>query len=236
MVPLTTWLLCQGNQQNAQLFWSIFLGYFWVSAQTSQSTWSHKFLASHQQINCMVSDDNGAHNLSWTKKKTFNSQSVTQLQFLIPFVEIIALFLFGVGRGFFEWMGSLLPFPVRLGNEFIGVLHTNYRWISGPYVRVIYAFNSIHCNPRFMGIHVHKSQEFFFILQFCDIKLVAKNSWRFGKISTNKTCQSISSHKCKNNSLIFTNQLLMFFKSNNEMGKVCKLQVGLEFKLCMFIT
>jgi hypothetical protein len=71
-------------------------------------------------------------------------------------------------------MGSLLPFPVRLGNEFIGVLHTYYRWISGPYVRVIYAFNSIHCNPRFIGIHVHKITGVFFSSNFVISNMLQK--------------------------------------------------------------
>lgn len=156
------------TNRNAQLFWSIFFflaTYFLsVSSNLAKSTWvphsrPHKFFSkSPTKLIVMVSDDS-----QWSPQFVMDPQKKKlQLSKCDP-VAVSYSICWNYCTFFFEWMGSLLLFPVRLGNEFIGVLHTYYRWISGPYVCVIYAFNSIlDCNPRFMGFHVHKSQEIFF--------------------------------------------------------------------------
>lgn len=140
------------------------------------------------------------------KKKNFNSQSVTQLQFLIPFAEIIALFSFYFGV---LWVNGLSFAPSSETRKWV------YWWISGPYVCVIYAFNSIlDCNPRFMGFHVHKSiTGNLFFLQFCDIKHVAKRFYEgLANFPLTKLANWLVHIKCKNGPLYSHKSIINVFQ------------------------
>jgi hypothetical protein len=191
----------------------------------------------------MVSDDNGAHNLSMEptichgpqKKKTSTLKVWPSCSFLFHLLKLLHFFLFFLGGG-----GRVLwvnGFSFALSSEtrkwvYWCSSHLLYRWISGPYyVCVIYAFNSIlDCNLRFMGFHIHKSQEIFFFLQFCDIKHVAKD---FMKVWQNfpltKLANWLVHIKCKNGPLYSHKSIFNVFQIKQWDGQGVGIQDSLQW-------
>jgi hypothetical protein len=154
------WLLCQGNEQKCQPF---LVNVFWLLLSVSSNLAkqhgphfrSHKFLASHQQINCMVSDNNGAHNLSWKKKKpsTLSKSDPVAVSYSICWNYCTFSFFGGVlwvnGVLFcpFQWdweMSLLVFFTLIIG----GSLALMYLWFmhSTQYIAILdlWAFMSIN--------------------------------------------------------------------------------------------
>ncbi len=143
-------------------------------------------------------------------------------------------FFFWVGGGRVLWVNG---FSFALSSEtrkwvYWCSSHLLYRWISGPYyVCVIYAFNSIlDCNLRFMGFHIHKSQEIFFFLQFCDIKHVAKD---FMKVWQNfpltKLANWLVHIKCKNGPLYSHKSIFNVFQIKQWDGQGVGIQDSLQW-------